>query len=233
MNKIPIGNLKFLILALLFGIVAFRFMGSKYGGPFAEAGQAPVGKIERTPWTTSRVTGSPEPPHPYNIERAFPKLTFKNPLLLTMAPGSNRFFVGEQAGKIYSFPNDPNTAKADLFVDVAKDLQGWDKATVRNLDALYGLAFHPQFTKNRYCYVCYVLNSKTPGKQLADGSRVSRFRVTDTDPPRCDPSSEKVIITWLAGGISATTATSTFPPATPPVPTRLTPWIRARTSAIS
>jgi uncharacterized repeat protein (TIGR03806 family) len=38
------------------------------------------------------------------------------------------------------------------------------------------------------------------GEQLPDGSRVSRFRVTDTDPPRCDPKSEKILITWLAGG---------------------------------
>jgi putative heme-binding domain-containing protein len=153
----------------------------------------------RVPWTTSRIKGSPEPPHPYKIERAFAKLTFKNPLLLTMPPGGKRFFVGEQAGKIYSFPNDPECSKADLSLDVAKDLEGWDKAKVRGLDALYGLVFHPQFDKNRYCYVCYVLNSKT-GRPLPDGSRVSRFRVTDTDPPRCDPKSEKIIITWLAGG---------------------------------
>src|SRR5581483_2338123 len=31
-------------------------------------------------------------------------------------------------------------------------------------------------------------------------TRVSRFRVTDTDPPRVDPASEQVLITWLAGG---------------------------------
>ena len=37
---------------------------------------------------------------------------------------------------------------------------------VKGVDALYGLAFHPQFAKNRYCYVCYILNSKN-GEQLA------------------------------------------------------------------
>ena len=44
------------------------------------------------------------------------------------------------------------------------------------------------------------LNGKTSGNRLDDGSRVSSFRVTDTDPPRCDPKSEKILITWLAGG---------------------------------
>src|SRR5262249_7831081 len=35
---------------------------------------------------------------------------------------------------------------------------------------------------------------------LADGTRVSRFTVTKTDPPRIDPASEEIIITFLQGG---------------------------------
>ena len=88
-----------------------------------------IGK--RTPWTSSRIQGSPEPPPPYKIERAFAKLAFKNPLLLTTAPGINRFFVCEQAGKIFSFPIDPDVAKADLVMDLAKELHSWDKTKGR------------------------------------------------------------------------------------------------------
>src|SRR5712692_3009546 len=55
----------------------------------------PYGIEKRTPWTTSRITGSPEPPLPYRTERVFPKLTFKNPLLIRSAPGTERLFVGE------------------------------------------------------------------------------------------------------------------------------------------
>jgi putative heme-binding domain-containing protein len=160
----------------------------------------PVGIPKRIPWTTSRITGSPEPPPPYRVERAFPKLTFKNPLLITSAPSSKRLFVGEQAGRLFSFPNDSNCEKADLFLDLTSELHSWDKAgKVKGVEAVYGLTFHPRFEKNRFCYVCYVLNSKN-GAPLPDGSRVSRFRVTDADPPRIDPKSEKVLITWLAGG---------------------------------
>ncbi|HJT75787.1 MAG TPA: PQQ-dependent sugar dehydrogenase, partial [Gemmataceae bacterium] len=111
------------------------------------------------------------------------------------------FFVGEQSGKIYSFHNDESVSKPDLFLDLPRDVHSWDpKGKVKGVGALYGLAFHPQFEKNRYCYVCYVLDSKTAAEQLSDGTRVSRFTVTDTDPPRCDPASEKILITWLAGG---------------------------------
>jgi putative heme-binding domain-containing protein len=168
-------------------------------GP-AKAPDRPFGIQSRVPWTTSRVTGTPEPPPPYKIGRAFPKLTFKNPLLLTNAPGTERLFIGEQAGKLFSFPNDQSIAKADLFLDLTTEIHSWDpKGKVKGIDAVYGLAFHPQFAKNRYCYVCYVLASKS-GEQLLDGSRVSRFTVGNTDPPRCDPKSEKILITWLAGG---------------------------------
>src|SRR5262249_51670829 len=157
----------------------------------------PYGLTERVPWTTSRVTGSPEPPPPYRIVRAFPKLTFQNPLLLVRAPGTGRLFVGEHVGKLYSFPNDESALKADLFLDLTRELSSWDKnGKVKGVGAVYGLTFHPQFAKNRYCYVCYFLESKT-GEQLPEGSRVSRFQVTDADPPRIDPKSEKILITWL------------------------------------
>jgi uncharacterized repeat protein (TIGR03806 family) len=159
------------------------------------------GLDKRVPWTTSHITGSPEPPHPYKIQRVFPKLTFKNPLLIRAAPGSQRLFVGEQAGKIYSFANDPAVTKADLFIDLTTEIHSWDKnSRIKGVGNVYALAFHPQFAKNRFCYICYVLDSKKDGEQLPEGSRVSRFRVTDTDPPRCEPQSEKVLITWLAGG---------------------------------
>src|SRR5712692_11416847 len=140
--------------------------------------ERPYGIARRTPWTTSRITGSPEPPHPYRVERVFPKLGFKNPLLITNAPGTDRLFVGEHAGKLYSFPKDQTRDKPDLFLDLTTELQSWDKTgKVKGLEAVYGLAFHPRFVENRYCYICYVLNSKNPNEQLPDGSRVSRFRV--------------------------------------------------------
>ncbi len=165
-----------------------------------EKRERPHGIPKRVPWTTSRVTGSPDPPPPYRVERVFPKLTFKNPTLLTNAPGTDRLFVGEQAGKLYSFRPSLEPTKADLFLDLTTELKTWDtKGKVRGIDAVYDLTFHPQFAKNRYCYVCYVLAAKD-GSQLPEGSRVSRFRVTDTDPPRCDPKSEQILITWLGGG---------------------------------
>ena len=146
-----------------------------------------VGIEKRVPWTTSRITGSPEKPLPYVAERAFPELTFKNCLDISNAPGSDRLFVVEQAGKIFSFRNSPSVESADLVVDLAKEIKG--------LQATYAIAFHPEFAKNRYCYVCTIRGSNVEG-----GSHITRFRVSDTDPPTIDPASETTIITWFAGG---------------------------------
>ena len=76
---------------------------------------------------------------------------------------------------------------ADLAIDLSK--------LHPDLTALYGLTFHPQFDKNRYVYICYVRQNEVP-----DGSVVSRFTVSRTDPPVIDPRSERVIITFWSGG---------------------------------
>ena len=54
------------------------------------AAEKPFGLDRRIPWNDSRVAGSPEPPLPYKVARAFPKLTVKQPLSLTPEPGTNR-----------------------------------------------------------------------------------------------------------------------------------------------
>jgi putative heme-binding domain-containing protein len=153
--------------------------------------------VIRQPWTSSRITGSPEPPPPYKIERAFPALTFSRPIAMAPAGGSNRLFVIEHNSKIFSFPNDPAVDRADLFTDLKAEFKQLSKP--KEVSDVYGLAFHPKFAENRTCFIAYTLAAKEK-ETLADGARVSRFKVTDSEPPRCDPASEEVLITWLGGG---------------------------------
>jgi uncharacterized repeat protein (TIGR03806 family) len=165
------------------------------------AEERPYGIETRTAWTTGRVTGSPEMPPPYQTERAFPKLKFDAPLEITMSPGNDRLYVMEQMGKIFSVPNNPACEKADLFIDLKKEILTLDKAPdCKAVEAAYGMEFHPDFQNNRYCYICYVLTPKVGGKESPVGTRVSRFTVTKTDPPRADPKSEVILIDWLGGG---------------------------------
>ncbi len=167
--------------------LALMFLGSAATGRRASAEPPKIGIEKRVAWTASRITGSPEVPLAYVTERTFPALKFINCLDLTRAPGSDRLFVVEQGGKIFSFPNKPDVAAADLVIDLAKAIPGAQQA--------YALAFHPDFVRNRYCFVCYIQKSDLP-----DGTHIARFRVSDTDPPTIDAASETTIITWLSGG---------------------------------
>jgi putative heme-binding domain-containing protein len=163
------------------------------------AAQSPQAKAARTPWTTARVVGSPDPPPPYKVVRAFPNLKFKNPLLMARTPSIDRLFVGEHDGVLYSFKDSPD-AKAELFCDLRKEIKTLHLLpTANGITAVYGLAFHPNFAKNRQCFACYTLRGKKSGL-LQNGSRVSRFRVTETDPPRIDPDSEDIVLTFVQGG---------------------------------
>lgn len=170
----------FCLLPAVVGLVAL-LVGPRLGST-ADAPKA--GK--RVPWTSSRLTGSPEQPPPYATERAFPKLKFAEPVTITRAPGSPRLFVVELRGKVFSFPDDQACEKSDLFLDLAAVPGHWRS---------YGLAFPPDFPKNRHVYACYVLKAGNP-----KGSRVSRFKVTDADPPRADLTTEEVLLEWPSGG---------------------------------
>jgi putative heme-binding domain-containing protein len=147
------------------------------------------------------VVGSPDPPPPFKVVRAFPNLKFEHPLLIARPPGSDRLFVGEQAGVLYSFVDKPD-AKADLFFDLRKEIKTVHLLPgAKEVESVRGLAFHPDFEKNRQCFVLYtLLNKKSDQRNLEDGSRVSRFTVTKDDPPRIDPASEEIVLTFLQGG---------------------------------
>src|SRR5438093_3130635 len=151
-----------------------------------DSGQ-PFGIETRIPWTTSRLVGSPDPPLPYVVKRVFPKLNFKEPVDLTSTPAVDRFFIAELSGKIFSFPTDSDDGQPDLVVDLRTNISGFNQT--------YGMTFHPGFATNRFVYVCYVFKDGVP-----DGTHVSRFIMTRTDPPQIDPASEKIIITWVSGG---------------------------------
>ena len=151
----------------------------------------------REAWSTSKISGSPDPSPPYRTELAFPNLKFVQPLDLSPAPGSDRLFVAEQAGRILSFPNRQEIGSADRVVDL--------KESHPDLTAVYAITFHPKFESNRKVYICYI-----QGNDKADGTFVSEFTIlgdvaasadgTTAKPPTIDPASERVIIRWWSGG---------------------------------
>lgn len=158
---------------------------------------------QRIEWTSSRVTGSPDPPPPLKTVRRFPNLTFEHPLLVRRDSASQRLWVAEQPGRIHSFADDDAVSAADLFVDLRESYgQLTPHSTAKGVEAVYGLAFHPDYPRVPVCWITYTLSPATGQKALEDGTRLSRFliRFDDKGIPRCDLSSERVVLTWLAGG---------------------------------
>jgi uncharacterized repeat protein (TIGR03806 family) len=154
----------------------------------AWAEDRPFGLDRRVPWNDSRVAGSPDPPTPYKVARAFPKLTVKQPLSMTPEPGTDRLFVLQHLavwagpGRLLAVRDDQGAAEAETLLE---------------LDGLaYGVAFHPDYARNGYLFIG--LNGPVPGR----GKRphVVRYTVDRDAPHRIDPASKRLVIDWASEG---------------------------------
>ncbi len=112
--------------------------------------------------------------------------------LVSPRDGSNRLFVADQVGLVKVISSGRNLIE-EPFLDLREkmvDLSG-------NYDerGLLGLAFHPDYEKNGRFYVYYSVPTSGDTSGPSDHvSRVSEFRVSEDDPGRADPASEKVIL---------------------------------------
>jgi len=149
----------------------------------AKTAQKPFGLDKRVPWTTSKIVGTPDPPNPYALTPAFPKLKFTEPLELIAVPGANRLAIAERHGKLFTFEDRQDVAQADLLGDLQR--------------TVYGLAFHPKYAENGYVYTVSLIE---PAPSPERGTRVSRFETTTDQPRRLKLETEKTILEWPAGG---------------------------------
>jgi len=185
MQNVLVGSLVVVLQCLLFAPAAGAepSVGSSKGNSPSSRGLPE----KREAWTTSRFIGSPDPAPQFECRRRYPHLSFQRPVAITRFPGQPRLVVVENKGPVRSFVDRDSTAAADVMIDLSREVEGYWRS--------YGIAFHPQFAENRHVFLCYVLDKGNP-----EGTRVSRFRVTSTDPPRIDPGSERILLTWPSGG---------------------------------
>jgi glucose/arabinose dehydrogenase len=119
----------------------------------------------------------------YTLDNAFPNLNFPSPVFLTSAPdNSNRVYVVQQGGLIKVLPNDSSTSSSTTFLDVTSRISfGGERG-------LLGLAFHPNYTTNRYFYIYYT--------QVSTGNViVARFTRSTGNPIVADSNSQLVLVT--------------------------------------
>ena len=119
------------------------------------------------------------------LQEAFPNLVFTNPVDFQYPKdGTNRLFVIEQTGIIMVFQNSSSASSAKVFLDIT------DRVAQTSTEmGLLGLAFHPDYNNNGYFYVNYTITS--PSMM----TRISRFKVSSTNPDSADKNSEFILIT--------------------------------------
>jgi len=119
------------------------------------------------------------------LVEAFPDLTFTRPMFLTHSnDGTDRIFIVEQRGVIIVFPNDSNVSSSTTFMDI----QGRVDDTGNEM-GLLGLAFHPNYSSNRYFFVDYTHTSGGVRR-----TRISRFTTMAGNPNQADTSSELILM---------------------------------------
>ncbi len=163
----------------------------RFVGPESSPGANPPAIAKRTPLTTSKLIGTPEPPPPYRVKRIYPDLAFSHPLGVMHQPGSDRLWVWTQGqdgngGKILRFVDTPDARETELVYEADKDR------------ILFDICFHPKFTENGYV----LIGSNGKGSAGFEGktTRVSRFKLDPKPPYAFDPASEEVLIEWLSDG---------------------------------
>ena len=121
---------------------------------------------------------------------------FVSPIQLASSNHSQRLYVVDQIGKIWTIDKD-GFKRPTPFLDLSSKIVSLNPNGDER--GLLGLAFHKDFKTNGRFFVYYQLPPRpggpVPGATWNNLSRVSEFNVI-SDQQKADPNSEKVILEW-------------------------------------
>jgi glucose/arabinose dehydrogenase len=124
--------------------------------------------------------GNPLPPGLTLKLDPFITTGLSGPVFLTQPLNDGRIFVVEQPGRIRVVRN--GVLQTTPFLDISsRVLSGGERG-------LLSVAFHPQYTTNRYFYVYFTT-------QTNGDIRIERFTTMASNPEVADPTSSKLILT--------------------------------------
>ncbi|PSL47693.1 glucose/arabinose dehydrogenase [Chitinophaga niastensis] len=105
--------------------------------------------------------------------------------------GSGRLFFCQKEGKVWIVQK--GALVAQPFLDVSSDMVKVNPAYDER--GLLGMAFHPDFKKNRKFYVYYSSPVENPVKKVLDHkSRLVEFTASATNPNVADPASKRILM---------------------------------------
>jgi glucose/arabinose dehydrogenase len=122
---------------------------------------------------------------------AYPYLKFDRPIALAYPPDDSRLlFVAEQRGVVHSIPEIMGTTDQRVFLNISHTVLSPARGG-QNEEGLLGLAFHPDYRRNREFFVFYTAQEGPTGRRPI----VARYRTSEDDPRRASPLSEERI--WI------------------------------------
>ncbi|MDZ4766266.1 MAG: PQQ-dependent sugar dehydrogenase [Chloroflexota bacterium] len=111
---------------------------------------------------------------------------FDNPVQIVSAnDGSGRLFGVEQTGLIWII-NADGTQRDEPFLDVSLLLSADVMRGSYTERGLLGLAFHPDYARNGTFFIHHT--------DIDGDTAIARYRVSDADPQRADPTSRTLIL---------------------------------------
>ena len=155
-----------------------------------EQQERPYGLTARTPWTSSRLLGSPDPPRPYIATKMFADIQWDRPIYVKAEPDGQHLFVIEQGGeenrptKLFRIVDRADATEKTLLLTVPRRL-------------VYGMEFHPNYEENGFIY----LFGNGPTGNPERLNHVTRYTVQrDGEQVTCDPGSAVDVIQWRSMG---------------------------------
>jgi quinoprotein glucose dehydrogenase len=130
--------------------------------------------------TASSLLAVPE----IKLTPTFENQKIKLPVALASPPDdSNRLFLVQQFGKITILPKDRTSSEVTTFLDLT------DRPLIEQQfeEGLLGLAFHPDYARNRKFYIYYSL-------QDPKHTVVSEMQASTADPSKADPATERILL---------------------------------------
>jgi glucose/arabinose dehydrogenase len=172
----------------IFASVCAASLAAACGGSADDQGsrrtaEPPSGGLDMRPANATCVAPEPSVDTSVALVRAFPNLSFAQPVAMLQAPGDDsRWFVLEKAGRVRVFRNDAavEVTEAD-FIDLRGVVDDGGEG------GLLGMAFAPDFSTSRHAYLSWT----TQGAPMV--SIVARFTSLD-DGLTLDPGSRQDIL---------------------------------------
>jgi len=148
-------------------------------------------------WQNSQLAGSGAPPLPFELEPAYPKLSFRHIVDLDRWPvaGTKKIVALDLTGRVHIFDDRSDASEQLLLLEIAD--AGPPGQRGGGVPQTYSLAFDPGFPARPFVYI----SSNRPDGDWGR-NRVSRFTIqnAESDHPGCAASSERTIVEWPSKG---------------------------------